>query len=147
MPNTTHRRLATVVAAPFLALAGWAIVRLIGVDLVVKHQTGTVNGADVVVAATVAGLLAWVVVRQLERRVRRPRQTWSLLASTGLAVSIIGPSWLADGGSAVALISLHLVTAAVLIVGFSGTLPWRQTGRAGLRRSARANPKYGEPQG
>jgi Family of unknown function (DUF6069) len=120
MMNRTHRRIATVVLAPITALTAWAIVRLIGVDLVVSTGSGKVSAGDVVVAATLASALAWIVVRQLERHVRRPLLWWSRIGSTGLAVSIIGPTWLADGSSAVALIGLHIVTAVVMIIGFAG---------------------------
>jgi hypothetical protein len=41
-------------------------------------------------------------------------------------VSIIGPTWLADGASGASLIGLRFVTAVVVITGFFGTLPtWR----------------------
>jgi hypothetical protein len=50
------------------------------------------------------------------------------LGSTALAVSIVCPSWLADGSCPVALIGLHFVTAAVVIVGFAATLPLRRSG-------------------
>jgi Family of unknown function (DUF6069) len=65
------------------------------------------------------------VVRLLERLSRRPRRLWSFVGSTALAVSIIGPAWLADGASSVALIALHFVVAIVVISGFAGTLPAR----------------------
>jgi hypothetical protein len=54
------------------------------------------------------------------------REHWSYLSSTALAVSVIGPSWLAEGASAGALIALHFVVAAFVIVGFARTLPARQ---------------------
>jgi Family of unknown function (DUF6069) len=132
MLNRTLHRTATVVLAPIAALGTWAVIRLIGVDLVVSTGRGHVGAGDVVVAATLAALLAWIVVRQLERRVRRPRRTWSFVASACLAVSTIGPDRLADGSSAVALIVLHFVTAAVVIAGFAGTLPWRRPEPTGL---------------
>ncbi|HVU76199.1 MAG TPA: DUF6069 family protein [Gaiellaceae bacterium] len=123
--HRTRRRLATVVLAPAAALAAWGVVRSIGVDLTVSTGSGTVGAADVVAAATVVSLLAWAVAAQLERRVHSPRRWWAFLTSAGLALSITGPTYLADGGSAVALIGLHFVTAAVVIAGLGGTLPWR----------------------
>jgi hypothetical protein len=127
--HRTSRRIATLVLAPSAALGAWALARLIGVDLVVSTGSGTVRPPDVVFAATLAAVLAWIVAGQLERRVRRPRQWWAFVTSTGLAVSMIGPSWFADGSSAVALICLHFVTAVVVIAGFGGTLPWRALDR------------------
>ena len=41
-------------------------------------------------------------------------------------MSVIGPSWLADGTGAVALIALHFVVGVVVIVGFVQTLPVRR---------------------
>jgi hypothetical protein len=78
------------------------------------------------VAALAGALGGWLVVRLIERRSRSPLRTWAVVGSTALAVSMIGPSYLADGASAVALMSLHLVTAVVVIVGFAGTLPVRR---------------------
>lgn len=121
-----NRRLATVVAAPVAALATWAVIRLAGVDLVLKDDRGTVGAADVVVAAAVAALLGWVVVRLLEERSRKPLAHWPWIGSTVLGTSMVGPSWLADGASAMGLMTLHLVTGVVVIIGFARTLPaWR----------------------
>jgi hypothetical protein len=126
----TRRRIATVILAPIAALAAWAVVRLIGVDLVVSSGDGTVGPGDVFIAALFGALAGWVVVRLLERRSSRPRLWWARIGSTALAVSIIGPMWLADGASGVSLIGLHVVTAIVVITGFVGTLPAWRAGRA-----------------
>ena len=131
MSSNTRRRIATVIVAPAAALAAWALTKAIGVDLAVSTAGGKVGPGDVLVAALVAGLAAWGAARVIERRSRRPRAVWSFTASTALAVSVIGPSWLADGSSAASLIGLHFVTAAVLIVGFVPTIPVR-----GYRRTA-----------
>jgi hypothetical protein len=133
MSSATSRRIATVALAPAAALSAWALIR-IRVDLVVSTGDGNVGAADVFVASLVGALGGWLVVRLLERHVRSrsPRRLWSFLGSTTLALSMIGPAWLADGASAVALMSLHTVTAVVVIVGFSTTLPWRaKTGASG----------------
>ncbi|HEX4521359.1 MAG TPA: DUF6069 family protein [Gaiellaceae bacterium] len=124
--HRNSRRIATLVLAPTAALGAWALIRLLGVDLVVSTGSGTVGAADVVFAAVVVSLLAWIVAGRLERHVQHPRRWWAFLTSTGLSVSMLGPSYLADGSSAVALICLHFVTAAVVIAGFGGTLPWRE---------------------
>jgi hypothetical protein len=123
----------TVLLAPTVALAAWALIRLTGVDLVVSTGSGKVGPGDVFAAALFAALAAWAAARVLERRIRRPRAWWSFAASTALAVSVVGPSWLADGSSAVALIALHLVTAVVVIGGFVETIPVQ--GRANPRKS------------
>src|SRR5262245_50935858 len=126
MSNRTRRRIATVLLAPLAALAAWALFRSLGVDLVVSTSQGTVGAGDVLAAALVGALAAWAAARVLERRSSRPRAWWSFAASTGLAVSLIGPYRLADGSSAAALVALHVVTAVVVIVGFAGTIPGRR---------------------
>ena len=125
MTSNTRRRIATVILAPAAALAAWSLTQAIGVELVVSTGSGKVGPGDVFVAALVAALAAWASARVIERRSRRPRAAWSFTASTALAVSMIGPSWLADGTSAVALIGLHFVTAGVVIGGFVSTIPVR----------------------
>src|SRR5262249_4425047 len=102
----------------------WAAVRAAGVELVLKNGS-TVGAGDVLAAALAGATVGWLVVRWLERHSRRPRPRWAFVGSTALAVSIIGPTWLADGSRALALIGLHVVTAAVVIAGFAGTLPLR----------------------
>jgi hypothetical protein len=123
MTDRTRRRSGTVVLAPAAALTAWALIRLSGIDLVVSTGDGTVGAVDVVVAALVGALGGWSIVRLLERHSRRPRMWWSFAGSTGLAMSVIGPAWFADGASAVALIVLHVVTAVAVLCGFGGTLP------------------------
>ena len=125
MTKFTQHRIATVVLAPVAALLGWAAIRLLGIDLLVSTGDGTVGPADVVVAALAAALGGWFVVRLLERRTAHPRGWWAFIGSTALSVSIIGPSYFADGVSAVALIALHFLVAIVVITGFASTLPAR----------------------
>ena len=140
--RTRRRRLATVIAAPAAALISWACMRLAGVDLAVTTGDGTVGPLDVVVAALAGALAAWVVVRVLERHSRRPGLWWPPIGSTALAVSTIGPSYLSDGTSALALTVLHFVTAIVVISGFATTLPGcRDCAAIGARgRVARSDP-------
>jgi Family of unknown function (DUF6069) len=140
MTRHTRRRIGTVVLAPAAALAGWAVIRLFGVDLVVSTGDGIVGAADVVAAALVGALAGWVVVRLLERHSRRPWLWWPALGSSALAVSTIGPSHLAEGTSGVALTALHFVIAIVVISGFATTLPacprcGARRGRGGVPRS------------
>jgi hypothetical protein len=130
----TRRRIQTVVLAAFGALAGWALARLAGIELVVSN-TDTVSAADVLVAPLVGALGAWGVVLLLERFSRRPRARWPVVGSTALALSINGPARLADGASAAVLIGLHVVTAVIVIVGFAPTLPVVGRGRDGATAS------------
>jgi hypothetical protein len=137
MSHQTRQRIAVVVLAPVAALAGWGVIEAIGVDLTLKSSSvsgGTVGAGDIVVASVVGALVGWAVLRLVERYSRSPLRRWPLVASTGLGVSLIGPTWLADGGSAVALNSLHMIVAFVIIAGFARTLPYRKsTMRPGSR--------------
>jgi hypothetical protein len=77
-----------------------------------------------------AGLAAWGVYALLAHW-RRARW-WPFIGSTALAISITGPSYLADGISAVALICLHVIVGVVLIAGFTLFVPrpYQRAGRA-----------------
>jgi hypothetical protein len=133
MTNRTRRRIGTVVLAPAAALAAWTCLRLAGIDLDVKTGDGTVGPADVVAAAFVGGLAGWFVVRLVERHSRNPRLWWARIGSTALAISTLGPAYLSDGISALALTALHFVTAIVVITGFATTLPPRRCEHTALR--------------
>jgi hypothetical protein len=112
-----------VAAASLVALVIWALARVLGVALTVgKGDHASVVGADdVLVAASVAGVAAWAVQRLLARR-GAPRW-WPFVGSTALAISIIGPTWLADGAAGVVLIGMHLAVGFVLIAGFNSSAP------------------------
>jgi len=122
MTARTRRRLGTVILASLAALLAWAGFRLAGIDLVVSAGNGTVGPLDVVAASLVGGLGGWLVVRLLERHTGRPELWWPALGSSALAVSLVGPSHLAHGASAAALIALHFVTGIVVICGLATTL-------------------------
>jgi hypothetical protein len=123
MRATVHRgarRSAGIVAtALVVALAIWALARLLGVELIVGKgsDANPVGAADVLVTVVLAGLAAWAVQRRLARR--GAAGWWPLVGSTALAISIIGPTWLADGMASVVLIGMHLAVGFVLIVGFT----------------------------
>jgi Family of unknown function (DUF6069) len=121
--HRTRRRLGIVLLAPVAALVAWAVIRLAGIELVVSIGDGTVGPADVVVAALVGALGGWFVVRLLERHTRSPERWWPAVGSMALAMSTIGPTWLAEDGSGVALTALHFVVGIVVITGFALTLP------------------------
>ena len=106
-------------AATVVALAIWALARLLGVELTVGKGTDTslVGPGDVLVAVVLASLAAWVVQQLLARH--GAAGWWPFVGSTALAVSIIGPTWLADGAASVVLIGMHLAVGLVLIAGFN----------------------------
>jgi hypothetical protein len=123
MRTTVHRgagRSTGIVAtALVVALAIWALARLLGVELIVGKgaDANAVGAADVLVTVVLAGLAAWAVQRLLARR--GAAGWWPFVGSTALSISIIGPTWLADGMASVVLIGMHLAVGFVLIAGFT----------------------------
>jgi hypothetical protein len=124
MSQSTRSSLAVVAGGVAVGLLLWAGWRLAGVDLTVRTggQASQVGAADVLVTTLVAGLAAWAVWALLARRPRTARW-WPFVGSTAIAVSMIGPSYLADGIAAVALISMHFAVGAVLTFGFARFVP------------------------
>jgi hypothetical protein len=114
-PARPRPAFGVIAAGMAAALAGWAVVRLAGVGLAV--QSGPVGPAAVLATALVAGLGAWGVSTLLARAGRA--RWWPFAGSTALAISVMGPSYQADGAAAVALIGLHFLVALVLILGFT----------------------------
>jgi hypothetical protein len=121
--TSTRSGLAVVAAGMVTALVVWAVIRLLGVELTLKAGSGMsqVDAVDVLLASLVAGLAAWGVYALLARWHRT--RWWPFIGSTALAISITGPSYLADGISAVSLICLHILVGAVLIAGFMRAVP------------------------
>ena len=110
---------ATAVAgeAAFLALHNVA-----GVDLAV-HTGDTVDHVGpVAVGATciVVALAGWGLLALLERFTARSRLIWTIIAAAVFVVSLLGPAGGVDASATLGLVALHLIVAAVLVVG----LPW-----------------------
>ena len=123
--SASMRSSAIVVAvAAAAALAIWAVARLAGVDLTVQigQEPRRVGAVDVLVATLLAGVAARVVHLLLTRRPRTARW-WPFIGSTGIAISMLGPSYLADGAAGAALIGMHLAVGYVLIAGFAKLVP------------------------
>jgi hypothetical protein len=127
---TMRRSTGVVAAAIAVALAIWTLARLLDVELTVGEgaDASQVGATDVLVTALLAGLAAWGVHALLVRR--GAARWWPFVGSTALAISVVGPSWLADGMAAVVLIAMHLAVGAVLIAGFAG-VRWRPRPRQG----------------
>jgi Family of unknown function (DUF6069) len=121
-------------AAAVVALAIWSAARLLGVELTVGRgaDPSQVGPVDVLVATVLAGLLAWGTHSLLARTPRTARW-WPVVGSTAIAISLTGPTYLADGASAVALITMHVAVGAVLISGFARSAPQPSGTRAGER--------------
>jgi len=117
--GTGRRSPGVVAAALVVALGIWALARLLGVELTVGKglDARLVGAVDVLVTVVLAGLAAWMVEKLLARR--GAAGWWPFVGSTALAISIIGPTWLADGMASVVLIGMHLAVGFVLIAGFN----------------------------
>jgi hypothetical protein len=117
--NSRRNNALVVAAAVAVALLAWAVVRLAGIE----HSADTGNGshpvgaAGTIVAALVAGIAACAVHALLVRW--RHVRWWSFIASTALAVSMLGPTYLAHGESVAALMCMHFAVGAVLIGGLA----------------------------
>ena len=120
MHATTLRNAGVILGAVVVALAIWAVARLLDVELTVGKgaDPSQVGPLDVVVTTVLAGLLAWGTHRLLVRSPRTARW-WPFIGSTAIAVSLTGPNYLADGAAAVVLITMHVAVGFVLIWGFA----------------------------
>lgn len=126
--TTTHvriRRAATVLVVVASALAARAVVAsLLGVDLTVgmgHGQPPMMIGFGLVAATSlVAALAGWASLAALEWFSRRARAIWITVAIVVLLVSFAPLAALdAAGAAKAALVSMHLVVAAVLILGLT----------------------------
>jgi Family of unknown function (DUF6069) len=119
--KSSRMKSAVVLVAVIVGVATWSVIRVLGVEPMVGKGSDPhpVGALDVAAATLVAGLAAWGVYAWLARR--HLAGVWPFVGSTALAISIIGPSWFADGASAVSLICLHLAVALVLVMGFTLT--------------------------
>jgi hypothetical protein len=126
MQMSARRSGGVILVAVVVALAIWSAARLLGVELTVGKgaDSSKVGPVDVLVATVLAGLLAWGTHSLLARTPRTARW-WPFIGSTAIAISIIGPNYLADGASAVALITMHVAVGAILVWGFARSTPNR----------------------
>jgi hypothetical protein len=119
--SRTTRRVLTVAGATAAAVVVWVAVSPVGGVVLDVRLNGAVQrvGLGAVVAASVlAGLAAWGVLALSERRSPRARRVWTVVVLVGLAVSLSGPIGAAAGvACALSLVGMHLVVAAVLLVG------------------------------
>ena len=149
MNETNTRRVlaspAVIGAGAAVALAAWGAFRLGGVDIAAGpgDEVSPVTALDVAVAAVAAGMAAWAVFTLMARH--GLINWWPFTGSTVLAVSMAGPAWMSDGASAMALMTMHLVVAVVLITGLSLTrrAEFReQTGRGWAARRGPGKAKH-----
>ncbi len=108
-----------IAAATAVALVIYGLIRWLWVTPIAEMngEDEVVGWANVALVTILAGLVAWGVAILLKRAGKA--RWFPAVGSTALAISIIGPSYLADGSSAVALIILHFAVAIVLIYGLT----------------------------
>ncbi len=69
------------------------------------------------IVAVLTGLAGWALLTVLERLTKRARTAWTAIALVLLLVSLAGPLSATTPAATVGLAALHLVVAAVLIIG------------------------------
>ena len=117
MSTTTRNSLFVISAGIATGVALWAVFRLAGVGLNLNDASSmsSVGIGDVLVASALAGFAAWGVHAWMLRR--SLARYWYLVGSAALTISLIGPSWFADGWSVLPLIVMHFAVGWVLIDG------------------------------
>lgn len=118
--NKSALRALIVGVAVAAALLVWLIaVPVAGIELVARSGSGTqaIGAAQLAVVVAIVGLAGWALLEMLERRTKDPVRNWTATALIVLVLSLVGPLGANTAGGALALVTLHLVTAAVLIVG------------------------------
>ncbi|MPV37211.1 DUF6069 family protein [Georgenia subflava] len=133
-----RRRWFTVLLAMATATALGAVAGpILGIDLALRPGTGLVQEVGILpinLTSLAAGLLGWALLVLLERWTARARRIWTAAAAVVLVLSLGGPPAAATPEATAVLATLHLVVAAILVLGFRGTI-------AGPRRPALASPQ------
>jgi hypothetical protein len=125
--RTRRARGSAVLAATGAGLLGWAVaVPVAGVHLTVRLGSAAtsqhIGPAAVVIACLLAGLAGWALLALLERQTPRAAVIWTAVAVVVLVVSLLaGPLGGVTTAAKIALACLHLLFAAVLIVGLRRT--------------------------
>jgi hypothetical protein len=118
-----RRRWLTVLTAMATATAAAAIADPIGgVDLVVRAGDGTRTIEPFVVMLTTLaiGLAGWGLLELLERWSGHARALWLAVAGVVFVVSLAGPLGALTGAATAVLLGLHVLVAAILVVGVGG---------------------------
>lgn len=138
--TTTHprtsvagRRAVAAAAAVAAGLAVWiAAVPVLGVDLSARSGEDllVVGPGAVFLAGLLASLAALGLLALLERTTTRPRDVWTIVAVSVLAVSLAGPLLQATSAAAAAtLLAMHVAVGTAIIVPVGRTArPSRRVG-------------------
>ncbi|MFI7593521.1 DUF6069 family protein [Micromonospora sp. NPDC049359] len=113
-------RAIAVAVAVLAAVAVWSIATLAGAQLTVDQGVGPrdVTVLAVVLNSAIAALLGWGLLAVLERFRASAITIWTGIALVVLVLSLVPASLVdASAGTRVALVLMHLVVGAVVIVG------------------------------
>jgi hypothetical protein len=114
------RRISAVIGAAVSTVIAWTFLdQVSGVDMAVKSGSSVSHVGVVAVALTAlcAGLAGWGLLAWLERTVKRPRRTWTIIAVAALVLSLLGPLGGVNAAAMEALAALPLTAATSIIVG------------------------------
>jgi Family of unknown function (DUF6069) len=114
------RDLLVGAAAAVAALAAWSFwTQVAGVDLVVHRGDSTqqVGAAAVAVTVLVMSGLGIGLLRFLVARTANGLRTWTTVAAVVGVVSLLGPLGATTLVAGIALVTLHAITASVLVLG------------------------------
>jgi hypothetical protein len=117
--SASHRDRTLALVATASAGLAYLAWRAGGVAMTVKAGDGTmhVGLVSVLVSAAVASIAGLALLRWLERRDPRALRTWTIVATTVGALSLLGPAGATDLSSGLALVSLHLVVGTAVVLG------------------------------
>jgi hypothetical protein len=120
--QTTSDAMVAVAAAGLAAL-GWVVARAAGIELTVRSDSGTheVNLVSVVVTSLVVAIAGAGLLKVLERRTTHGRRLWTVVASAGWAMSLMGPLSATEPSAVLVLAGLHLLVGAVVVTGLRRT--------------------------
>lgn len=114
-------RSLAILGAMLAAAVTWGVIRLLGVELwqpAFDDQPPEPLGLGwTLVVSGLAGVAALGVLAVIERVARRPARVWLVVAGVLFVVSLGGPlsGEGIDTGNRIALASMHLAAAAVLV--------------------------------
>ena len=115
-------RAATIAVALIAGLLDWLVcTKLIGMQLIVDQGAGPTAVLPALVAAApiLSGLSGWALLAILERATpARATRIWRIVAVIVMILSLYSPITAATSTpTAIALVSMHLVVGAILIIG------------------------------
>jgi hypothetical protein len=125
MKNLTRADTGVAVVAAASAVVVWSAARVAGIDLVVRSGGGTsdVNVVSVIVTALVVAIAGAGLLRLFERRTTNGRRTWTSVAVSVWAVSLLGPLSATRPSAGLVLAGLHLLVGSVVVLGLRHTHP------------------------